>query len=469
MLAIKIPSTFIPERNYVIRQLLGELLGLSYSVHIHETNLSMDYIIIALPNGRSLWIRDVFFSQFKDGEVYWHTDVSKIEVKHWHHDAAPEESLPVLFGEAVLRADEGDLVCEADLLAGVFFMLTRWEELASPERDTHGRFPLKNSLAYKYQYWKRPVVNETVEMLWNLLQLLGIEQERKAVAFEMVITHDVDDLAYWGRKFRLLRSLGRTCLQMQPVEAYRVLQNYVRVKRGQEQDPYLTFDWLMDISERIGVQSRFYFMSGGISEYDNRYAIKSKACQRLLKHIQHRGHKLGFHPSYHSFTNKEQFIAEKLRLEEVAQCEIDEGRQHYLRFNADQTWRIWEEAGMKLDSTLGFAEDGGFRSGICQAYQVFDVRNRCELTLREMPLTVMEVSLVGYLGLSPQDMLDRMNELQQKVRRYGGQFVLLWHNSNLSGRTWDPYRPIYQSFLLEGDVKSEQRRSSVIRASRTLG
>ena len=69
--------------------------------------------------------------------------------------------------------------CGIDIFASSFFMLTRWEEYVNKIRDMHNRFPAYASLACKNNFLDRPIVNEYVEMLWNMLKFLGCKQEKK--------------------------------------------------------------------------------------------------------------------------------------------------------------------------------------------------------------------------------------------------------------------------------------------------
>ena len=50
---------------------------------------------------------------------------------------------------------------------------------------------------------------------------------------------------------------------------------------------------------------------------------------------------------------------QKYELEKLLGREVVEGRQHYLRFKVPETWNIWEENQMKVDSTLGYASQPG--------------------------------------------------------------------------------------------------------------
>src|SRR5699024_10071210 len=121
-------------------------------------------------------------------------------------------------------------------------------------------------------------------------------------------------------------------------------------------DPFNTFSWIMDISENVNVKSRFYFMSGGVTKYDNHYNIEDHTTLKIIDEVKKRGHVIGFHPSYNAYNDSIQWKKEKELLERVSGQTINEGRQHYLRFEIPETWRIWNENDMKYDLSLSYAD-----------------------------------------------------------------------------------------------------------------
>lgn len=469
MIVVTIPTTFQPERKYILRILLEELLGLPYQLLVAEQDQAGPSIPLLLQNGRRLWLSDHFFNRFEDGLSYLNTSMDTIRVQWISSEFAPESKIPVWLGTGHIVEEQGDLYCDIDIIAACFFMLTLWEETANTERDKHDRFISGHALAHKYGFMNRPIVNEMAEMLWNMLRHMGYNGERKRKTFELVITHDVDAVVYWKDVRKLFASMARDLLMLKPVSLLRNMDQYFKVRNGIEKDPYDTFDWLMDLSESVGVQSRFYFKSGGTTKHDNLYCIDNMRMKKLFSAIKERGHLIGFHPSYDTYMNESLFMEEKVRLEEAAQIQVTEGRQHYLRFNAPHTWSLWERAGMKIDSSAGYPDYAGFRCGICQSFQTYDILSRSELRLREMPLVVMEASLAVYQDMDPQDMLHQMNSLLATVRKYQGQYVLLWHNDNFNHVYWKPYKSLYESFMWQGGGLVGQHSTIVARSGRLLG
>jgi hypothetical protein len=56
----------------------------------------------------------------------------------------------------------------------------------------------------------------------------------------------------------------------------------------------------------------------------------------------------------------------------------------------------------------------------------------------------MEQSALDYLGLDPETTTELVGRLKATCRRFGGDFVLLWHNDQLLGRRG---RAFYEAVL----------------------
>jgi hypothetical protein len=230
-------------------------------------------------------------------------------------------------------------------------------------------------------------------------------------------------------------------------EAAFTLESYAHTRFGKQKDPYDTFDYLMDCADSAGLQSHFFFLSGGNSIYDESMPLETPFMQRLLKKIKERGHVIGIHPSYNTLNNSDLFKAEKERLENTTGFPVHCGRQHFLRFEAPSTWQIWEDQQMSWDSTLYYPEKAGFRCGTCSPFPVFNFLTRKQLRLIEVPITAMEVTWTTYQKSTPTQMLEEISVLPETVRKYRGTFVLLWHNSSFKSPGWKPYQTVFEGFL----------------------
>jgi len=451
MITITIPDNNINERDYIINILFKEFLGLDYKI-IYG---SKDYII-ELENKNQLIIIDSFFNKFPNNLEYLSFKNIPSNVKFFRNNFIMEEDIPVIFGNNILKVkNKKNILCGIDIFASSFFMLTRWEEYVNKNRDNYNRFPATESLAYKNNFLDRPIINEYVEMLWNMFRYLDIKQNRMVREYELILTHDVDYLYYWKGYKQFLRQIASDIIKKKDILlALKNSKEYVFIKIKKIKDPYDTFDWIMDKSEEIGVKSRFYFMSGGVTQYDNRYNISEEKSLDLIEKIKSRGHIIGIHPSYNAYNNFEQLKKEKDLLASITQEFIEEGREHYLRFEAPTTWQIWEDNGLKIDSTCGYSDKIGFRCGTSDVYSVFNFLTRKQLKLKERPLIVMETSLIGnYTNfITSKDLIDKINYLKNKTIKYHSTFVLLWHNSNLTVEQKINYKNVYEHILKENEI-----------------
>ncbi len=317
-------------------------------------------------------------------------------------------------------------------------MLTRYEEYVVRERDAHQRFPANMSLAYREGFLSRPLVNEYLEILWIVMKRLWRFLRRKSRTYRVIPTHDVDWPAVGYRvPWRLvLRGV------LGDVFARRSLGSGVRRLSAKlfnqfNIDPANTFDWLMNLSETYGLQSEFYFISDHTAGFrDGVYTLEDEYIRNLLRMINKRGHLIGLHPSYETYCCPEQVRHEFDQLYTAVQkLGIQQsrwgGRQHYLRWENPITWQAWDDAGLDYDSTLTYADHVGFRCSVCYEYPVFNLKTRQSLRLRERPLIAMDRTLLDYMKLSLDDTVGTLVTLGNRVRRFAGEMVLLWHNSCL--------------------------------------
>lgn len=99
------------------------------------------------------------------------------------------------------------------------------------------------------------------------------------------------------------------------------------------------------------------------------------------------------------------------------------------------------------DSTLGFADNIGFRRGTCFPFKIFEIHTDSMLDTWELPLNVMEVTLKGYLGLTPSVAFEKVMEVIQKIEEHQGVFTLLWHPGNTSDEWSEWIEKVYEPTL----------------------
>jgi hypothetical protein len=203
--------------------------------------------------------------------------------------------------------------------------------------------------------------------------------------------------------------------------------------------------YLAQLSNDYNLASAFYIMADKYADpFSNRgYDIDSPWISNVIHKLQERGFEIGLHPSYFTYDDPTRLALEKSRLDSVLGYSCYGGRQHFLRFKVPDTWRHWEQVGLKYDSTMTYADHEGFRCGTCHAYKPFDLEADREIDLWEIPLIVMDGTLLQYRNLEPSQGEEIIYNLAHRCKDVEGTFTLLWHNTSLQGE-WAPWGDMYE-------------------------
>jgi len=365
--------------------------------------------------------------------------------------------IPVIFhgdfgehGKMIEYRQDETLLFHVDILAIAFFMLTRWEETINPIKDEHGRFPAFESVAYKQGFLDLPIVDLYALILREWLKKMAPSWNPAPLRLKINVTHDIDWVSHFSGGVHFMKMAGGELIKKKSLKGFLNQFDDLRVQiTSPAKDVFFRSIYeLAELSELYGFSSKFYFMAAETSKYQQGYNPCSRLIRKCIVDLEQRGHKIGLHPGYDTLDAPEKLIYEKQRLEQALGRNIDEGRQHFLRFHTPFTWKHWEQAGFLYDSTMGFADYEGFRCGTCHPYHPFDTELDQEMKLRETPLIVMDATLRLYRNLSPEQGKNRILELASRCEDVGGTFTLLWHNTSLHGE-WEEWHAAYQEVLSE--------------------
>jgi hypothetical protein len=343
---------------------------------------------------------------------------------------------------------EADAVeCSLDLLASTLLTLTRYEEVVSPVRDGHGRFPAAASVAWREGFLRRPIVDEYGLALEQALRYLvpGWQPEKRRVRVKL--SHDIDDvggLCYLngGLRHARFRPSMRVMWRMLPFNGRYAIQ---KVTQYRDVAGALHHLWgrltgsvascldlvrqLVALSKERGLDSAVYWKAGPLGPYDSGYDLRQARFQLLLGELRRQGAELGVHPGYDTFMAPQRLASEVELLREALGEHRLGGRQHYLRWCPD-TWIHWERCDLAYDSTLTFADHYGFRAGTCWPYRPWIPAENRESRLLEIPLAIMDATLID-MQLSEEQSFEAVKECFERSKLVGGVFTFLCHNCTL--------------------------------------
>lgn len=441
-LRIRISDYYKPEVEYICHVVFNEFLGVpyvidwypdrdSYHVDFHDSSITFPNVLFSMPE--DCWLKKASFPGLPLSEV---PDPGGL-LSH---------TIPVLYGRVTQPAD----TCQVDILGSIFFMLTRYEEIDADGADKFGRYRHEDSVLYKANLLRRPLVNEYLEVLKARLRLLVPSIVFKKRGYQVSLSHDVDVPITYNAAWKdtIRQSLGDLRFRKSPgLFLKRYAGRLLNTMSGSFSfDPNNNFDFIMDAEEETGISGLFNFIPlPGTGVFDSNYDIRTPFLRTLLRKISNRGFEIGFHPGYETFVNRDRMKKEldwlNQTLEELSIQPVRRGRQHYLRWANPATWRIWDELGLQEDSSVGYGMINGFRAGSCYKYSVFDLQNRKHLKLVEEPLIVMDVN--SDVNANCSEIIEEVRYFERVCRLFQGNFTLLYHNNYIiSGSQKETFKSI---------------------------
>ena len=362
------------------------------------------------------------------------------------------EGVPLLFGSPKMEWEGDTCVVYADLLASTYFLMTRYEEmLRRSVRDTHGRFPGRESLPYRAGFIHRPVIDEYRLLLrrWLRQCQVRVPDVERGVR-QVYLTHDVDA----PFRYRSWKGLVRSLL-----EGRGILRSLQSKFGSLEQDPYYTFPWIFrqdgileDVLGRGRCHTLLFLRSGGRCVEDKPYYnLRSSDMKQLIKEAHLHRIKFGLHASYQAGLSPTEVVQERKILEIQVGEPIRFNRNHYLTSREPEDLDQLEAAGITDDFTMGYADVSGFRLGTARPVRWINPVTRRISTLRLHPLLIMDCSLdePKYMGLDYPAALNYCSRLIDQVYDTGGEVVLLWHNTSFEEPAKGYHRKLYLQLLNE--------------------
>ncbi len=387
--------------------------------------------------------------------------LSEVELAPVTIDFASDDILvlfPIEKNKNVYSLKNDSLIFNHDFLKSAFYLLSSYQELESSYVDDMGRFKYEGSIQKKYDFVTKPLVNYYFEIIIQGLEEFSkihkIEFKRKRLFkdFGFMLTHDVDRVDYFHWRETVYKWMQVIGLKTKHYDKKRLLKAAIdsilpTFFPGYKADPWWNFKSLRKIERKLGLKSVWYFLNRDGSAHDAKYMLEERRIKDLIIDLQAQHCEVGLHGSIKTATSSEVLTKAKNRLQRISGKEITGTRQHFLKFLYPQTLHHQQKSGLKYDTTMGFAEHEGFRNSYCYPFHPFDHEKQEMMEIWEMPLSVMDTTLFGYRELEYAEMTSAVEQLIKEVNRFGGLFVLLWHNCNFDEYQYPGINEFYQELL----------------------
>ncbi len=332
-----------------------------------------------------------------------------------------------------------------DIFAASFYLISRYEEYLPHVKDKHGRYTAEQSLAFKYRFLEKPVVDIWAYKLLEALKERFPDYEYKQRKYEFISTVDIDN-AYAYKYKSFVRRVGgffKDLLFFKLVNVWNRFAVALNIKR----DPFDTFEQIINIRKEKNIKTIFFFLIGDYTTFDTNVSASKNKFRLLIKEMVDYA-LVGLHPSYFTMTNASLLKKEKLRLEGIINMPIQRSRQHYLRFSLPETYQNLIDLEIEEDYSMGYASNVGFRAGTCTPFYFYDLDFEIQTPLKVFPFALMDTTLNDYMKLTPRQSLGRIRDLKNEVRAVNGSFITLFHNESLSDYDrWKGWKRLYDSMI----------------------
>jgi hypothetical protein len=339
------------------------------------------------------------------------------------------------------RNDRGDV--PFDIFAATFYLLSLYEEYLPTDLDEHGRFDHRSSLLYREGQLEAAVVDRWAYQLKKVLEQKGgmAEKDFRLRTYRAIETYDIDH-PYLYRYKGFIKTAGGILRDVWRKNFVAVRERW-SVLLGRLEDPYMRALKAIKEVQRGGY---WFVLMEKEGKYGTGLVHVPEEYYSYIKDLE--GVTVGLHPSYRTAEDdawqlRVSLGVEKRALEEVLGRPVVCSRRHFLQMRTPQTFRALREVGIREDFTLAFAKAPGFRSGTATPHYFYDVEREEKTDLLLRPTVMMDSTLLVHLKLSPEDALEKIKRLIDVCKQSGGDYVSLWHNSNLARPEENPWVGVF--------------------------
>lgn len=385
------------------------------------------------------------FSQNQQVPIHW---VNQLDLADISYEKNQPNSLPIAenFYQKIAQGQFGfrhhlNKKCqittknrEVDWLATAFYYLNALQEYNADkiDFDQYGRFKFSSTYQYKFQNHLDNLVQTCFDNFAKQIERFVTIKPCKC-STKLFLSHDIDLIhgslrqdGIWAIKN------GRPDLLM------KIIVNELLRKPH-----WLNMDNIMQLHEEYGLKSTFFWLveqGRGAANIKNSDANpNSQLIDNQWERIQEKGFDLELHKSTLSKTFAEEL--KKMPENTVA------NRYHFLKFQLPQAWEEIENSGLKLDASLGFTNEIGFRNSYGLPFRPYNFSTQEAYNFVEVPLHIMDGVLWKTKGLNRQEMSKTIMDFIDSNRE-NCVLSILWHNTEFSEYKYKDCLAVYRDLLI---------------------
>ena len=410
--------------NYIFHFILKEQLGIEFmfSTNIEECKLSDKDII----NYSNESINNARF------QIKPHTLLFEEGIKPQQIDCFETDGYKAFF-----KTSASDF--QFDIFAASFYLLSRYEEYLPHEKDIYGRYSHENSLAFKNNFLHKPLINIWINDLTLRLKTAFENIIFHPPVFKAILTYDID-IAWSYQHKGFFRNIGGF-IKNPGLERLSVM---LRIKK----DPFDAYDFIDKLHEQKQLSVLYFFLvADNVSKYDKNISPNKASMRELIK-VHSNKYPIGLHPSWKSNNNITILKKEKAYLEEIANKQILNSRQHYIQFSLPDSFEKLIEAGINNDFSMGYGSTNGFRASFAGSFYWYNLAAEKMTRLKLFPFCFMDANSHYEQHQNTKDAFAELMHYKNECEKVNGLFISIFHNNFLgTDKKFNGWKEMYEAFI----------------------
>ena len=209
-------------------------------------------------------------------------------------------------------------------------------------------------------------------------------------------------------------------------------------ERTKPEDLYRNIPEYMEIEEKLGVRSTFFFRTiyenGDVVDYEDD-----------IKQLQESNWEIGLHTDPTSIDDIEKIRLEKEKLESITGKQIVGNRVHFLNYNSELPNKL-KKLGFSYDSSLKYSKDRIDKKDM--GYSRIN-------GMIEFPVTLMDAYLFTYMKIKEEKIISEFEKTLDLGRSLSENNVIsvIWHDNVLKMKGGRMYKQILEFLTSQDDVQ----------------
>lgn len=426
-----------PRLRYVLDWVLKERLCTNYTLTTNENEATNAAVCIAYgkPIAGHISIPDCGLLAAGDtGPGSLSAGVRPVTpaTGHW-------QSIPTLFADDTTRS-----TLPFDLFSAIFYLISRYEEYLPYTPDKHGRFAAVESILFKNGWLQRPLIDEWIHALGQLLQQ-HYNIDIAPAGFTFLPTYDID-MAY-SHVYKGFGRIAGAYLRALLKGDVEQINERTRVLKKKEVDPYDSFAWLRSQHEQYHLKPLYFVLSAlKTTPFDKNIHPRHPAMMRVTRQLAKEG-TVGIHPSY--YANRYDVAAKETNtLKDIIGKSVPISRQHYIRLMIPVTYHLLMDIDITDDFSMGYGTHLGFRAGTGSSFPWYDLSKESVTPIRTHPFCFMDTTAHFDQGMNCEEAFKTLYGMAEKLRLVNSTLVTIFHNFSLgTDKQWNGWSDAYAAFL----------------------